>query len=188
MIRINLMKVERGRAKPRIGIESGQKITLACGAIFIAVLGLVGWQAFTLREETAQIDAQLSSVDQELASMADVVNQRNEFEAQSAELARRVTLIEELREGQGGPVRMLDQVSRALPEGVWFTELRQDGLEITVQGRATGLTGLSDLVVGLETSGYFAMPVEIVDSQLEAQTIGEVVRFELKATFSPPPS
>jgi type IV pilus assembly protein PilN len=188
MIRINLMTVERGRAKPRIGIETGQKITLACAVIFISVLGLVGWQAYTLREETAQLEAQLSSVDQELASMAEVVEQRNEFEAQSAELARRVTLIEQLREGQGGPVRMLDQVSRAVPEGVWFTELRQDGAEITMQGRATGLTGISDLMAAMEASGYFAPPVEIVDSQLEAQGAGEVVRFELKATFRSPSS
>ncbi len=188
MIRINLMAVERGRTKPKIGIETGQKVTLACVAILMSVLGLVGWQFYSLQDETSRIDDQLRTVDQELATMADVVGQRNRFEAQSAELARRVTLIEELREGQGGPVRMLDQVSRALPEGVWFTELRQEGADITVQGRATGLTGLSDLVVGLESSGYFTLPVEIVDSQLESQTAGEVVRFELRAEFMLPPS
>ena len=120
--------------------------------------------------------------------MSDVVGRRNEFEAQSAELARRIALIEELRGGQGGPVRMLDQVSRGLPEGVWLTELRQEGANITIQGRATNLTVLSDLVVALESSGYFALPVDIVDSQLEPQTEGDVVRFELRAEFLVPSS
>ena len=185
MIRINLMAVERGRTARRFGPELGNKVTLVCGAIFVGVVVMVVWQSFGVREETAR---QLRLVNQDLASMSDVVGRRNEFEAQSAELARRVALIEELRNGQSGPVRMLDQVSRGLPEGVWLTELRQEGANTTIQGRATNLTVLSDLVVALESSGYFALPVDIVDSQLEPQTEGDVVRFELRAEFLVPSS
>ena len=188
MIRINLMGVDRGRTKPRLGIELGQKVTLACSAIFVAVVVVVAWQWLALRTEMAGLDDQLRSVDEELAIMADVVERRNEFETQSIELARRVALIEELREGQGGPVRLLDQISRGLPEGLWLTELRQEGDDISVQGRATSLTVLSGWLVALESSGYFALPVEIIDSQLESETIGEVVRFELRARFILPSS
>lgn len=185
MIRINLMAVERGRTARRFGPELGNKVTLVCGAIFVGVVVMVVWQSFGVREETAR---QLRLVNQDLASMSDVVGRRNEFEAQSAELARRVALIEELRGRQGGPVRMLDQVSRAMPEGVWLTELRQEGADITVQGRATSLTVLSELVVALESSGYFTLPVDIVDSQFESQAEGDVVRFELRAEFLVPSS
>ena len=190
MIRINLMAVERGRTKRRVGFDLGgvQKAPLLSGAIFVAVVAIVAWQALSVRGETARLDDQLRSVNQELVDMSDVVRQRNEFERQSAELARRVALIEELRDGQGGPVRMLDQISRALPEGIWLTELRQEGADITIQGRATGLTVLSDLVVALESSGYFTLPVDIVDSQLESQEGSEVVRFEIRAGFMLPSS
>ena len=188
MIRINLMAVERGRTTPRFGAELGNKASLASGAIFVAVIALVVWQLLAVRGETARLDDDLRLVDQELAAMSDVVERRNEFEAQTIELARLVALIEDLREGQGGPVRMLDQVSRGLPDGVWLTELRQEGANITIQGRATSLTVLSDLVVALESSGYFALPVDIVDSQLEPQTEGDGVRFELRAEFLVPSS
>ena len=188
MIRINLMGVERGRTARWFGPELGNKVTLACCAIFIAVIVVMAWQWDALRTEMAELDVQIQSVDAELATMSDVVERRNEFEARSAELARRVSLIETLRDGQGGPVRMLDQVSRGLPEGVWLTELRQEGANITIQGWATNLTVLSDLVVALESSGYFALPVDIVDSQLEPQTEGDVVRFELRAEFLVPSS
>ena len=190
MIRINLMAVERGRSTTRrFRPEIGNKVTLACSMIFVAVVALVVWQMVSLRAETARLDDQLRAVNESLAAMSDVVERRNEFEARSAELARRVALIEQLREGQGGPVRMLDQVSRGLPEGVWLSELRQDGADVTIQGRATSLTLLSDLVVALESSGYFALPVEIVDSQLEPQqATGDVVRFELRAVFMMPSS
>ncbi len=188
MIRINLMAVDRARAKRQfaIGIGAGQKATLACGLIFVAVIGLVIWQVLAVRGETVRLDDQILAVDRELATMADVVDRRNEFEARSAELARRVALIEELRAGQGGPVRMLDQVSRGLPDGVWLTELRQDGADISILGQATSLNGVSDLVVALEASGYFVLPVGIVYSELESQDAGEVVRFELIAEFMLP--
>jgi type IV pilus assembly protein PilN len=188
MIRINLLAVERNRPKRRIGFDLGQRVTLVCVVIFVAVLAGVVWQALAVRGEAARLREQVRLVDEELATMVDVVGQRNEFEDRSAELARRVALIEELRDGQGGPVRMIDQVSRALPQGVWLTELRQEGAVITIQGRATSLTGLSDLVVGMERSGHFALPVAIIDSQLEVQTLGEVVRFELRAEFMLPSS
>ena len=189
MIRINLMAVERGRSTTRrFRPEIGNKVTLACCAIFVAVLAVVVWQSRLAGRETARLDDDLLDVNQELAAMADVVGRRNQFEARSTEMARRVALIEELRNGQSGPVRMLDQVSRGLPEGVWLTELRQEGANITIQGRATNLTVLSDLVVALESSGYFALPVDIVDSQLEPQTEGDVVRFELRAEFLVPSS
>ena len=120
--------------------------------------------------------------------MSDVVERRNEFETRSAELARRVALIEELRAGEAGPGRMLDEISRGLPDGVWLTELRQEGPDISIFGQATTLTALSDMVVALESSGYFVLPVEIIDGQLETQEAGEVVRFELRAEFRLPSS
>ena len=188
MIRINLLAVERGRAKRRFGIDLGQRVTLACGGISVAVVVIMAWQGLALRREMAGLDVQLRSIDGELATLSDVVVRRNEFETQGAELARRVALIEELREGQGGPVRMLDQVSRALPAGVWLTEMRQEDADLTILGRSTSLSVLSDLVIALERSGYFVLPVTVVDSQLESQAGADVVRFELRAEFRLPPS
>ena len=102
MIRINLLAVERGRTTRRFGTELANKVTLVCGAIFVAVVAFVVWQLLSVRAETARLDEQLRLVNQDLASMSDVVGRRNEFEARSAELARRVALIEELREGRAG--------------------------------------------------------------------------------------
>ena len=79
---------------------------------------------------------------------------------------------------------MLDQVSFSLPDGLWLTELRQEDANIMIQGRSTTLTALSDFVANLEGSGYFTPPVEIIDSQLESQEQGEVVRFELRGQFA----
>lgn len=188
MIRINLLAFEPGpETPPPAGAERG--VALACGGIAAGVAGLMLWQALSTRSASNRLDERMRALDHELAGLTAVRAQREEAERRSGDLERRVALIEGLRTAQGAPVRLLDQVSRVLPDGVWLTELRQEGGDdIALAGRATGMTGLSDLVAGLESSGYFLPPIEIVDSRLEADASAEVVRFELRAHFSLPPS
>jgi len=83
---------------------------------------------------------------------------------------------------------MLDQISRSLPDMLWLTDLAQspDGKEVTIQGRSTTLTGLSDFVVNLEHSGYFRRSVEIVSTEAQSTPAGDVVDFTLRAIFQLP--
>ena len=186
MIRINLMAVQRGRPTARVGNGPTRRVSLTCGAIGVAVLAVAGWQVSSVRVASLKLDDQMRAAEQELAAMADVVAMRNDAESRSAGLAQRVALIEAYRDDRVRLVHLLDQISRVLPEGVWFTEFRHAGAAVTIQGRATGLTRLSDLVLEMEASGAFAMPVEIVDSQLEAFAAGDVLRFELRAEIMRP--
>lgn len=188
MIRINLLGVERDRTKRRAGVAVSQKVTIACGLISLAVVGLIGWPFYSIRQDAARLDEELAAARQEVTRLSSVLERVKEFDQRRAQLQQRVALIEQLRTGQLGPVRMLDQVSFSLPDGLWLTELRQEDANIMIQGRSTTLTALSDFVANLEGSGYFTPPVEIIDSQLESQEQGEVVRFELRGQFALPSS
>ncbi|MDH4065520.1 MAG: PilN domain-containing protein, partial [Acidobacteriota bacterium] len=98
---------------------------------------------------------------------------------------QRATLIDELRKGQSAPVHIIDQVSRSLPEMTWLTELRQEGFEVTIQGRCLSLTSLSDFVGNLEASRYFKRPVEILSSEVvEGQNGGpDTIQFSIRGSF-----
>jgi Tfp pilus assembly protein PilN len=71
---------------------------------------------------------------------------------------------------------------------VWLTEIEQKANEITIEGRCSVLTSLSDFVSNLERSGWFARPVEITDSQVERPSGADVdlIRFTVKAQFAQP--
>ena len=117
--------------------------------------------------------------------------QVQQFEQRRAQLQQRVGLIEQLRKGQTGPVHMLDQVSRALPPMLWLTELKQNAAvpgEVTLDGRCTTLTGLSDFVANLEASGFFKKSVEILSTTAEPlpQPPGELIKFSIRAQFETP--
>jgi type IV pilus assembly protein PilN len=190
MIRINLLSASRDVAKKK-PLQTGQKLTAACGLILVVTLGLVGWRFWALNRASARLDAQIAAAQQETTRLHSVIQQVQLFEQQKAQLQQRVGLIEQLRKGQTGPVHMLDQISRALPNMLWLTEVRQNPKtddEVLIDGRSTTLTGLSDFVMNLEASGYFKRSIEIVSTTTETipQPPGEVIKFQIRALFQRP--
>jgi len=191
MIKINLLTVERKSAKKKVvAFQSAQKLTLGCTLILL-VAGLgIAWRYWSLQRQSAQIDLDISAAQQETTRLHSVITQVQQFEQRKAQLQQRVALIEQLRRDQTGPVHMLDQVSRSLPPMLWLIGMKQGAspAEVIVDGRCTTMTGLSDFVANLEGSGFFKRGIEIIQSQTETgpATVGELIRFSIKATFQLP--
>lgn len=183
MIRINLLTVDRERSKRKAKFQIGQKVTVACSLILVAAALVVGWWFWSLQRDSANLDQQIADAERETQRLQSVIQQVAQFEARRAQLQQRVTLIEELRKGQTGPVHLLDQISKSLPESMWLTDLRQTATEVTLEGRCTSLNALSDFVSALEASNLFERPVEIIDSRVDAATTTtpELIRFSVRA-------
>lgn len=189
MIRINLLAIDRERAKRRAKFQIGQKVTVGCSLILVATGLSVGWWYWSLRSASQDLDQRIVDARQETVRLQSLIQQAQQFEARRAQLQQRVALIEELRKGQTGPVHLLDEISRSLPDAMWLTELRQTGADVTIDGRCLSLTALSDFVGSLEASTYFEQPVEIVDSQIEPSTptSAELIRFSVRAKYAATP-
>jgi type IV pilus assembly protein PilM len=193
---VNLLAVERERTKRRsIGLQPAHKVAIAAALILILAAVGTGWRYWSVRQRLTSLDAEIAAAEAETRRLRTLLSDVQKFEARRTQLQQRVALIEELRKGQGGPVRMLDAISRAVPDRLWLVQLTQKRddktkvSDVTMVGIATSLTSLSDFVGNLEASGFFAPPVEIVQSALESPsgTTGvELVRFTVKATLQPP--
>ena len=196
MIRINLIAGDRDRARRRafgvgLGMPTTQrKTTLACAAILIVTALGVGVWYWSLAAQSRQIEADIVTSQKETARLRELIQQVQGYEVRRGQLQLRVTLIEDLRKGRDAPVHMLDEISRSVPNLLWLTEVKQQGAELTIAGRCTSLTALSDFADNLKASGYFK-PVEIIESQAEAAPPGGGPvsnKFSIKATFVPPAS
>lgn len=185
MIRINLLAGSGGTGGRNPVIDLAQRVTVGCSVILVITVVVIGWRFWSMRQQAAQLSQELLAADQEIARLDPLLAQVQAADSQRAQLAQRVGLIEELRKGQGGPVRMLDELSRALPDGLWLSELEQPDGALVVRGQALALGSLSDLVANLESSGFFGSPVEIVDSRIDETDQGDVVQFELRAILNP---
>jgi len=195
MIRINLVAGERRAAKATgRTFLIGQKITVVGSLILVLTAVLIGWRYWSLTQDKARLASDIDAARREEARLSEVLKEVTDFEARRSLLQQRVALIDELRRGQSAPVHMVDQISRALPEMTWLTSLKQDGYDVTMEGRCLSLTALSDFVGNLEASRYFKRPVEIIDSAVvpAAQSGGrggqqqqgpDLIRFTIKGSF-----
>jgi type IV pilus assembly protein PilN len=190
MMRINLLAAERGAAKKTRavgGVTTAQRVTIAAALILLSTVVSVGWWYWSLQTQSRQLDEDIARAEVEARQLRSVLAQVQKFESSKAQLQQRVTLIEQLRRGQSGPVHILDEIVKAVPDRLWLTELTQKGDDIVLAGMTTSFTGLSDFVANLEGSKWFKKPIDIVDSQVttDAKT-GDIFKFSVKAVFNNP--
>ena len=188
MIRINLLATERRAAVKAVsrGMEAGQKLMVVGSLILVITLAALGWRYWALGQQAAQIEEDIAAAQREEARLQEILRQVEEFEARKLMLEARLALIDELRQGQNAPVHMIDQMSRALPDMTWLTNVTQAGYTLTIQGRCLTLTSLSDYIGNLEGSRYFIRPVEIVESAVvpgDGKTTPDLIAFTIRGTF-----
>jgi type IV pilus assembly protein PilN len=160
VIKINLLAVDRERAKRKSAFQVGQKVTIGCSLILVATALLVGWWYWSLQRQSADLDQQIVEAERETVRLRSVIQQVQQFEARRVQLQQRVTLIEQLRKGQTGPVHLLDEVSRALPDTMWLIN-------------AAGATS-SSTAAAVECAVCFvaASSVEPVQAAVRSSTVG----------------
>jgi type IV pilus assembly protein PilN len=188
MIKINLLAVERGPAKRTTTlIPAAHRVTMGASLILLGTALMVGWWFWSLRQTSQRVDADIVRAELETQQLRSVLAQVQKFESRKAQLQQRVTLIEQLRRGQSSPVHLVDEISKALPERLWLTEMSQKGPDVTLAGLTTSLTGLSDFVANLEGSAWFKKPIDIIDSEMSTDPkSGDLVKFSVKATTNNP--
>lgn len=190
MIRINLLRAARAPERARIATPAAG-VPLICAAVLLLAAGGLGWWYWSLAHQEDALAAELVTARQEAERLRGVITEVARFERRQEQLRQRVDLIEQLRANQSVPVRVVDAVSRSLPEMLWLTHVKQTGPDLVIEGRSTTLIALSDLVGNLGNSPVFDRPVELLDSQMESAGPGgagtgvqELIRFTVKARLA----
>lgn len=168
MIRINLLKPEVkdfAEHRPSVGIpDRPVRKPPAFGnlLILLVVIGLAGWFYFqkkALDEERELLEAAQA----EKAKLQYVIARLNELETRKQTLERQIGLINDLKSTQDLVVRIMDEISRHLPEWVWLTEAGYDSHTLQIKGRALSNNLIADYAGNLENSEHLSN-VEIVST------------------------
>ena len=185
MIRINLLaekKAVRARARgPLFKFEGiNTQGFLIAGFVGMALL-YVGWQWRALSSEGRRLDKEISVAQQEELRLRAVNARVEELKNKRTLLQDKVTLITQLKNNQAGPVHMLDQVSRNLPDFLWLDSLNESSTILSINGKATTYNAVSNFYNNLTQSPFFTDVV--LGTTLE---IKEGVSFSLNCKFVPP--
>ena len=188
MIRVNLLTTGPGTAPPREWVpREHRSALLGLGLLLVTAVGVGGWWWY-LRHQHSEAEIRITENEAKLEQLKDAVKLLDSATSRKNELAERLALIDRLRSAKRAPITLLETISRSVPEGLWLIEVKTVGPVITVEGRAISLTSVTDFAAGLQSSGLFKMPVEIMKTSTEVVEETDVIRFTVKAeaTVVPP--
>lgn len=153
MIRINLLphREEARRARRQqfyalMGLTSVLAILIVV-FVYTVIAGYIGGQEDKnrfLKSEIAALDKQIGEI--------------KRLKEQSQALLARKQVIESLQLDRGETVRLLSELARQVPEGVYVKSLKQDGQKIQMLGYAQSSARVSSLMRNLDDSPWMERP------------------------------
>ena len=163
MIKINLVaetpaasSIQADRPQFSLGAKQGDIILLIVIALALVVVGTQWFLLTSKRSELKEIENQRRRERDELLVY---IKKVEELEARREALRHKISVINELKRNQQGPVRILDEVSRALPELVWLTSTKLVGNNVELAGSAMDENAVANYISNLDASPFFDEPV-----------------------------
>ena len=188
MIRINLApgteRAAKAKAKGPAGpaIPSGALTGLVLPGLFAAIAlvqcGGAWWLQSNKRKD---LETRIAADEKRQKDLQAIKQQVDQFQQRKAMLENKVLVIEQLRLAQKSPVHMLDEVSKAVPDYVWLTNLDENRGAVRFQGQSNSLAAVADFISALQRSGWF--PVVDLASAQDDQSL---VNFNLTGSFKDP--
>lgn len=116
MIRINLLQHKRRKK----GKKLPSFVTAGIGLLLLAVV-VVFYFNYSMKGRISSLEQQKADNDRKIAALQSKIAEVRNFEKLNDSFNQRKQLIEQLRQNQALPVKILDEVSTRLTDGVWLT-------------------------------------------------------------------
>ncbi len=188
MIKINLVAetpaaaaTQSSRPQFSLGAKQGDIVLLIVLALACVVVGTQWYLLTSKRADLRLIEQQRRRERDELLQY---IKKVEELEAKRESLRQKIEVIEELKKNQRGPVKIMDEVSRALPELVWLTKLTLKDNELVLDGTAMDENAVANYIANLDASPFFEEP----ELKNLSRARGDNFNFSLRCIFniSPP--
>jgi type IV pilus assembly protein PilN len=192
LIKINL--VREGRAVRGAGAAPAAAAAAAAGPgasninniLIVALLLLSGLAAlgYWFLQKRA-LDERKDIVEQrsvEAKKLEAIIKEVENYQKRKDSLQQRIDLINQLKQNQKGPVRIMDQISRDLPDLVWLDRMDITGGRITLSGRGLNPNAIALFVENVKNDPYFEEPQ--LNTMAQVSTAPIVYSFDMNFGFT----
>jgi type IV pilus assembly protein PilN len=162
MIKINLVAETPTAAakKPKksevsLGSRQGDMILMITIVVFAATTFGI-W--YKMNAEKKRLTTVKNEKKRERDSLQQYIDRAEELELQRERLRRKIEVINQLKQNQRGPVRIMDEISRALPDLVWLENLALQGTSVRLSGKAMDENAVANYISNLDASPFFQEP------------------------------
>ncbi len=164
MIRINLLTEGRGAKKagglpgPRpvsaAGAEGAPPWPLYIAILALFILGAAGYGGWLLMKNHT-LSVTIAEQQVELKKYEGAREKVSELEKKKAEYTSKLDQIKQLKDQQSVPVKLMNRLVEVLPEGAWYTSVKQTSPTITIEGKAKSIKTVSTLYDNLVAINEF---------------------------------
>lgn len=163
MIRINLLAegkrpVAVRRQRTSAPVQREWAIWCLVGMLLLGILVFAGWW-WTLHRQIENNQQEIARAEEEVKALEAIIKEVEEYKRKEAELRHKIAVIEQLKDNQRGPVRVMDEVSHALPELLWIDRMQVSNSNITLTGRAFNSNAVANFIENLDRVAEFQEPV-----------------------------
>ena len=165
MIKINL--VREGRAVRGTGAVTGMAAAAAgptnlnnvflAGGLIIGIVVAGGWW-FLENRKLADRQEAVSRNQEEAKRLEQIIKEVADYQKQKESLQQRIDLINQLKQNQKGPVRLMDRISQDLPDLVWLDKMTVNGGLVTIDGRGLNPNAIANFVESIKNDPMFEEP------------------------------
>lgn len=149
MIKINLLgdalaqgggkKADRAEPAQIYGEgEGGGRSSLPIAGIIVGLLfaSTGGVYYIFLNNEVQRAEAKKADLERQRDELKKFIDLEKTFREKKEQLAKKEEIMQGLRRNQQLPVHFLEELANSLPDDVWFREINQRGMNITIKGEA----------------------------------------------------
>src|SRR3954470_10467185 len=150
MIHINLLPV---RAKKKR--EFGQQLVVLFGLLVVATLiGNYLWYR-SVDDGLAQVDRQIAATRAQITQLEKSIGEVKTITQDKKALEDKLKVLDSLKKGRTGPVKVLDELASLVPEKVWLLDFVEQAGGVSMVGQASSYEDLSTFSKKLKASTHF---------------------------------
>jgi type IV pilus assembly protein PilN len=176
MIRINLLPVRVSKKKQ----AATQQLAIAIAVVLLALAGNFWWSQARANALDAR-QAKLRRTKAEIAQLEKIIGEVNDIKQQQAAVKEKLAVLEKLKAGRTGPVRLLDGLASVTPKRLWLKSMDESGGAVAFTGSAASIDDVSAFMAALERSEFFSK-VELERTTARSEPgKAKVVDFSIRA-------
>lgn len=179
MIKINLLPTKRKVSKK---ISELQQQMVLGGLLLILTGIIIGFFWMNLNARIARLEQEKRLAEVKIQEQKKMLREVATIEAERKQVQDKINIIEQLKKNQTGPVRLLDEVSKALPEGVSISSLVESGGQVDIGGDAFTNEIIVRFVDNLKASPLLE-DVFLMETRRVSVASVDVYRYKLQFRF-----
>lgn len=179
MIKINLLPTKKKPPKKVIDLQ--QQLLLG---VLLIVLMVIGMWFFWSRQanKIAALEKDKTAAEARVREQENILKEVKNVEEERKKFTEKIGIIQQLKKNQSGPVRLLDEISKALPLGVNVASITESSNNVNIEGEAFTNDDVVRFVDNLKASSLLSGVTLLETSQAKREGI-DVYKYKLQFVY-----